>query len=416
MNQKEESAIDFIQSFTAFAPATDATRRRALQTSLISLDANVLLNFYRYSPSTRHALAEVLSVLSDRLFVSHQAAVEFWRNRVSVIDDRDSAQTQLVEQVDKMSRSLEAAIAVWKKRTAATDETVAELIQAVHLSRDRVASLLEAEAGEDESIGYAIERDPVVEQLRHILNRGVMGGQPDSKRHEEMIEEGLRRVANEEPPGYLDADKSTHEEGAAGDYMVWRQTLDEAKHRGLPVVIVTGDEKDDWWWRHRGTVLGPRRELMHECRLETGQPPVFLRPTDLVRLADALNVSVDPAAAADIERASEPVREAAWTKEAAHELLARLDAETDPRAEVIRFAAVNGGYIKRSEVFLLCGYDEDRMLRGFTRPVRRITRSLIDDGLLPAEPVDVLIPDYGTGVVARGFFVPDEVVGLIQTA
>lgn len=48
---------------------------------IFCLDANVLLNFYRYSDKAREDLAEVLSSLGNRLWIPHRAAFEFFNRR-----------------------------------------------------------------------------------------------------------------------------------------------------------------------------------------------------------------------------------------------------------------------------------------------------------------------------------------------
>ena len=52
--------------------------------STFAVDANVLLNLYRYSPETRGELENALKSIEDRLFLPHQAAKEFLRNRLGV--------------------------------------------------------------------------------------------------------------------------------------------------------------------------------------------------------------------------------------------------------------------------------------------------------------------------------------------
>ncbi|MFN5239722.1 MAG: PIN-like domain-containing protein, partial [Aphanizomenon sp.] len=48
------------------------------------VDANVLLNLYRYSSGTRKELEKALEVVKDRIFIPHQAAKEFLGKRLDV--------------------------------------------------------------------------------------------------------------------------------------------------------------------------------------------------------------------------------------------------------------------------------------------------------------------------------------------
>ncbi|MFF5075933.1 PIN-like domain-containing protein [Actinoplanes sp. NPDC000266] len=64
-----------------------------------------------------------------------------------------------------------------------------------------------------------------------------------------LIAEGSKRVDDLVPPGYLDAEKGDqYPEGAAGDFLVYTQACHEAKTRQMDLIIVTNDEKEDWWW------------------------------------------------------------------------------------------------------------------------------------------------------------------------
>jgi len=49
-------------------------------TCLFVLDANVLLNLYSYSQETSNELIGILKQISDRLWIPHQAALEYQKN------------------------------------------------------------------------------------------------------------------------------------------------------------------------------------------------------------------------------------------------------------------------------------------------------------------------------------------------
>ena len=50
-----------------------------------AVDANVLLKLYGYSSATRRKLLRLLAVIGDRLWMPHQFASEFQRNRIKAI-------------------------------------------------------------------------------------------------------------------------------------------------------------------------------------------------------------------------------------------------------------------------------------------------------------------------------------------
>lgn len=97
-----------------------------------------------------------------------------------------------------------------------------------------------------------------------------------------------------------------------------------------------------------------------------------------------------------------------WTAPAVRRLIGLLTSEGWPHAEIIVEAARLGGSIDRETVYTMAKYPPSRTLRGFTRPVKRIQRRLVNEGLIPADAPDALITIYDHGVLAKRFQVPDE--------
>lgn len=400
--------------FEGGIPQTHADVTEAMRHGLLSLDANVLLNFYRYSPKARDALMNVLMAAEDRVWVSHQAAREFWRNRVRAVDDRSEASSLMLEALDRAERALRSSLDVWVKQTALAKDGVVDVRGKVDAFFGDFRNVVAEESAELASISYDTHADSVVGMLSSLLD-GHVGPKMSPEGYKSAVELGGQRVEQKIPPGFRDKDKgeSSLPEGAAGDYLVWHQSLLAAKHRGIPLVIVTGDEKEDWWWRHRGQFMGPRPELAAECLAEVGQQLYMMRPVDLISYASSIDVAVEDEARADVEDASEGSAAARWTETAIAELFTRLDGEGAVQTKIIRFAAHQGGSISRKQVFQLAGYDEDRMLKGFTRPTARITRRLQSEGLVDEGVQAVLTPRYYGGVSAEEFQIPAEFISAI---
>ena len=56
---------------------------------IFTIDTNVLLNFYRYSPQTSVDFLTLFQQLGERLWVSNRVMEEFYRNRKRVIQAQD---------------------------------------------------------------------------------------------------------------------------------------------------------------------------------------------------------------------------------------------------------------------------------------------------------------------------------------
>jgi hypothetical protein len=120
----------------------------------------------------------------------------------------------------------------------------------------------------------------------------------------DCVAEGKRRIDTQQPPGYMDADKQDSDlpEGGAGDYLFWYEATRYAKERDRDLLIVTRDQKEDWWWRLKADFIGPRPELTLEYYQLTGHRLFLMRPTYLLERASVLDVQVDQASSADAER------------------------------------------------------------------------------------------------------------------
>ena len=81
--------------FSGYYRPDDDQLQNLWQTCLFILDANVLLNLYRYPEEARSEWFEILNAISERLWIPHQAALEFQENRLSVIAE----QVQLYDEV-----------------------------------------------------------------------------------------------------------------------------------------------------------------------------------------------------------------------------------------------------------------------------------------------------------------------------
>lgn len=248
---------------------------------LFVLDTNVLLNLYRYPEKARDELIEVLSRVSERLWIPHHVALEFQRNRPFVIAEQRKRFRQVRDVVLSAQRKLEAEIdgLQLNKRHASIDPN--KLTQNIAASVTRFFEELD----ESEKIQIDVhESDPLRDRIDSLLGGRVGNPPKKQKAVDEVYAEGERRIEIEMPPGYLDAEKDSGNSPSYsyggiqyqkkfGDLLIWKQILQHASDAKIRhVVLVTDDDKADWWWSidSGGTKrLGPRTELVDEIRRET---------------------------------------------------------------------------------------------------------------------------------------------------
>ena len=71
MQAEPPSSLGIYDEFPGYRLPSDDELNDALQSALVVVDTNVLLNLYRYNESTRNDLLEVLRQLGNRLWVPH---------------------------------------------------------------------------------------------------------------------------------------------------------------------------------------------------------------------------------------------------------------------------------------------------------------------------------------------------------
>lgn len=234
------------RAFPGYYRPTAEEFKALWQTATFVVDANVLITAYGYSRRTRETLLDLLSSIKERLWIPHQFALEYHRNRAHAILDQVKQYRAVVEQLEKIEgvfRSRRQHPFVGKSSLARLRELKAELLRG-----ERNYSKLLAD-------------DPILDALTELL-AGRVGPAPASGDLDRMIKEGDSRFKASTPPGYKDQHKPSPD--CFGDYFGWRQMLDYAAAQKCPLIFVTDDEKEDWWYFQGGRKIGPRPELIAE--------------------------------------------------------------------------------------------------------------------------------------------------------
>jgi hypothetical protein len=396
------STRGIFDGFSGYRTPTEDDWKSVLKSGMVVVDTNVLLNLYRYNSEARNSLLDTLGEFEDRLWVPNQVMVEFWRNRDNALDDPGK---QLEQSVTALKADLERAtvnLRSWVNRVSLDRKSASELEQVLSSALDQVISTMESVV---DSSGVEMERDTskdkVLNSLQKLLTNRV--GLPfSSEELEKAISEGKRRAEKQIPPGYMDKKKEARGEGhESGDYLVWRQLMDEAKRREKDVLLVTGDIKEDWWRLRNRMTIGPRNELAEELLGEASVRLFMVRPDRLLVYArDFLSVSVSEDSVQNIELVdAQSTPEdgngtASWNVSSLVLLMHRLRNEAPVQARCIAHAVSNGGYVSREDIYTIGSYAPDRMLKGFTRPVNRIASDVAKVFSVSKMTPDILTPVY----------------------
>lgn len=273
---------------------------------VLVLDASVLLGFYRYSEETREAMFRVLARFADRVFVPHQAAEEFQRNRLAVIGQQVAVYAEIKNDLTKSVEALRQRAHQLRRHPVLEADEVLGRLDAFQADLSNYIKQRSLEHPNRDLTPSTLMRDPIRGRIEAAVGRAV--GQPfGDERQKEAEQQAALRFEFERPPGFRDKHKGDPRQ--FGDVFFWLQTLDFASKAARPILLVTDDEKDDWWWMFRGRTLGPRSELVAEMHAIAQQPMFMYTSRGLLEAARTyLSESVSDDAIDEIEQVAHDLR------------------------------------------------------------------------------------------------------------
>jgi predicted nucleic acid-binding protein len=228
---------------------------------IFAIDANVLLNLYRYSSGTRQELEKALEAIKDRIFIPHQAAKEFLRNRLVVTAGQANEYTKAIKSIEDLLTNLSS-----KDRHPFLPD--AELPEFESYSNNLRLTL----TSQQQTLFDKFSKDEILDFVENLFS-GKTGLPYENSVLEKLAFEGEERYKKEIPPGYKDSKKdgSGDQYRKYGDFLVWKQIIEYAKSQNKPVIFITDDKKEDWWLEQSGRTIAPRPELIEEFYKDTSQ-------------------------------------------------------------------------------------------------------------------------------------------------
>jgi hypothetical protein len=270
--------------------------------AIVAIDSSALLHSYRLAPNTADAWIDFLEALDDRVWVPFQAALEYQRNRLGVV----SSELSLLSRVESTaSSSLDKLLQALRKEERAINRSRtlswSSLEAAVDKARQGFASIAgESREGAVDIADAARASDAIHVRITRILE-GRVGSAPSDADVKQRIDAGKERYQKEIPPGFADADKGGVEQ--FGDLFVWLELLEHAEGLDRPAVLITQDEKGDWWRQQSGHVMGPLPALREEFAARVSKPFWLYTVASVMRAAETFGVEqIQPEAVSDAEQ------------------------------------------------------------------------------------------------------------------
>ena len=248
--------------FPGYYRPTEEEFARLWNDCLFVLDANILLNLYRHNIKASNDWLKILKGIGKSLWVPHQAALEYQRNRLNVIAEQTNTYNAIQADLDKGRGELVKILDKYKRHYLIN---VDQWRRPVNRLFSKIEKQLEAQKIKHPDL---FKHDSLREEVTSLLE-GKVGPPYPQERLKEIYKEGQERYAESIPPGYKDVTKSGN--AKYGDLVLWFQIIDMAKGVKKPIIFVTDETKDDWWEEISGKTIGSRPELMQEFFSKVGK-------------------------------------------------------------------------------------------------------------------------------------------------
>lgn len=287
--------------FEEYFDLSEADFKELWESATFVFDTNALLSLFRDKKTTSDELIKIMTDLSERVWIPHQVACEFHKNKLGVVIQNSKIYSPIRSAVDAARKTAIDALGKVKqefKHHPVMNGTEAETY--INKKFDEFIADIDKKEKESPTRDYY---NKVFEKLVSLLE-GTTGEPYTQERMKEILSEGAERCSKQIPPGFVDYEEKKNEEESRrlGDFIIWKQVIDFSLKNKKNIIFITDDVKDDWWRRVKGEMNGPRVELVKEFRDATASNfYMYTRYSFLKRAKDFLKLRISSKTIEDVK-------------------------------------------------------------------------------------------------------------------
>lgn len=247
--------------FAEYYKPTDEEVQDMWSKATIVFDTNVLLDLYRYDTATRDEFIQIISFYKERLWIPYQVGWEFHRNREGVIKQNaeayDRVQKEFCSKIDDLLKSADAL----------ADNhpllNMSEIKKRAKTFKSAIEKSLASQKGAHPKIDNT--NDVVLDTITELFE-GRTGENFTEEELCKIYEEGSKRYEKKIPPGYCDKKdkKSCPPQELYGDLILWKQIIKWSAEQSTDIILVSSEEKEDWWNIGDDKTKTSRAEMLKE--------------------------------------------------------------------------------------------------------------------------------------------------------
>lgn len=274
-----------------------------LKNSIVTFDANSILNLYRFRPETSTDYINALKVMPGNLWLTFMAALEYNSLRITVIKQEQEFLDSVRKDVTAFKNKMEEVLNKEHKHFPFDDFRNTLL----HATEKMNKLILDCQSEQKD----IIRNDPIRDELFNIF-RGRTGAPISEEILSNIYAEAEERFNYEIPPGYKDKKNKENAFKLYGaqrintkysDFIIWHEIIEKAKREKKPIVFITDEKKDDWVLKVNGYVLSARPELINELMIKANQQFHLASSKDFISIMKSSGmVRISQASVEDIEQ------------------------------------------------------------------------------------------------------------------
>jgi len=246
------------------------------------LDTNVLLVPFHTSEKNLEDIRKILTQLKEenRLFLPARAVREFANNRAGKLGE-------LFLKLRQSKANLNSGHFQLGDYPLLSNNVSFQNLQK---NFEQIRALLK----EAQKMFASLERDILAwnwDDSVSALYKDIFTGDliKEVQKSERALEDDLAfRIKYKVAPGYKDSNKP---DDGIGDLMIWQTAMEIAKDQKKDLIIVSNDQKNDWFYKQDKEGLYPRYELFDEFRRFTGGGSMQI--VNFTRFLELLHASTD---------------------------------------------------------------------------------------------------------------------------
>lgn len=240
------------EAFEGLKSFTEKEMQELLKSSIIVLDTNVLLDFYRLSYQTSDELFTALNNYKKDIWLPYYVGIEFYKNKDGICNKASTKLNDLVKDIKHSYNQILDKVSNECKDYKG-NEDYDEAIKDLNNSKENFDKIEKFAKDTEKQFNSSIEKIDI--KVEELIGDNVTQ-KLDIEEFKEVLKEGQRRIELEMPPGYKDKGKNEYIYGyrVNGDYIIFDSIIKLAKEKERDIVFITGDNKKDWYDSKNGRI------------------------------------------------------------------------------------------------------------------------------------------------------------------